>query len=305
MYLDEIGSIPLLTATQEVDMAKRVEAGLYAAELLRAGTAKSAPRGALEAVAEEGRRAKASMISANLRLVVSVVKHHNNGRLSLLDAIQEGNLGLIRAVEKFDYTKGYKFSTYATWWIRQAAGRAAGQTRSVRLPAHVEEQVNEIRAVHRSLAVRLGHEPTTHEIAAESGLPVDRVHELRRVARPVVSLDLPAASSDAETPLGELIEDTQLTPAAAIAERAALAIDVRQAVALLPCREQRAVIMRYGLATGRSATLREIADDLGISKERARQFVNRGLSRLRNPECRPSLLPWAARAVAGGEGVAS
>ncbi len=296
LYLNEIGAIPLLTAEQEVDLARRIEAGVYAEALLTTSPRRGRrgrQRRDLEAVARDGRRAKADMIRANLRLVVAVVRQHNRGRLAMPDAIQEGNLGLIRAVEKFDYTKGYKFSTYATWWIRQALDRGAAHARTVRLPVHVEEEVSTVRAAEHELAGRLGRDPTAEEIADATGRSARRVGELERLSQQTVSLDVPAGADAEGMPFGELIEDAELTPTPDVAEHEALAVAVREAVAHLPPREARAITLRYGLRTGQAETLREIADELHVSRERARQLLLRALRRMRDADWEPPLAGWA------------
>jgi RNA polymerase sigma factor (sigma-70 family) len=287
-----------LTADQEVDLARRIEAGVYAGFLL-AGVP-SRPRRDLEYLVEDARRARRHMIVANLRLVVSVARQHNRGRLSLLDAIQEGNLGLIHAVEKFDYTKGYKFSTYASWWIRQAIDRGAAHARAIRLPAHVEDEVNRARAAHRALTADLGRAPTDDEIAAATGSTAGRIEELRRFSRSTISLDVSTGDDGEGVPFGEFIEDGELPPAQDVVEREALVADVRAAVADLPAREGHAVTLRFGLGSGRPCTLREIGDALGTSRERARQLIVQGLKRLASAESRHSLVQWREHAPEQG-----
>jgi RNA polymerase sigma factor (sigma-70 family) len=303
-YLGQIGTIQLLTAAQEVELARRIEVGVYASALLDAVV--SGPpvpgrsRADLETLAADGRRARAAMIKANLRLVVAAARQLNRGKLSLLDAIQEGNLGLIHAVEKFDHTKGYKFSTYATWWIRQAIGRGAATNRSIRLPMHVEDELNRVLAARRALTADLGREPTDDDISVATGLTTDRVGDLLRFARTTVSLDVPTGDDGDSVPLGELIEDVELPTAHDIVEHDALVADVRAAVADLPYRERRAVRMRFGLGTGQPSTLREIGDELGVSRERARQVVHNGLRLLGGPQRRHPLVQWRSGEVAEG-----
>lgn len=292
VYLNQIGSIPLLTAAQEVDLARRIEAGVYAEALLVRGSTR--PRRDLEYLAADARPARKQMIDANLRLVVAVARQHNRGRLPLLDAIQEGNIGLIHAVEKFDYTRGYKFSTYATWWIRQAIDRGAAQRRTVRLPTHVEDEVNRVRAAHHKLMTDLGRAPTDEELAGATGSTAARIDELRRFSRNTISLDTPTGDDDG-APYGEFIEDDELPSAYDITEHEARIADVRAAVADLPPRLGRVVIMRYGLDTGLPRTLKEIGDELGTSRERARQLVLRGLKLLGRPDCRHPLVQWRER----------
>jgi RNA polymerase primary sigma factor len=298
-YLAQIGSTRLLTADEEVELAKRIEAGVYAAELLRAADAgdrrlTAARRLELTALAADGRAAKDHMIRANLRLVVSAARKHARRGVPFLDVVQEGNLGLIRAVEKFDYAKGFKFSTYAMWWIRQAIERGlAEQSRTVRLPAHVAEVVSKLNRIDRDLNRLLGREPTVDEIAAEAGLPADRVVELRQVARDSISLDTPVGD-DGETTLGELIEDSDVLQAADIAEQRALTASLRDLVASLPPREATIINLRFGLADGQPHTLQEVADRVGLTRERVRQLEKKALAELRAPERNERLLAWAS-----------
>jgi len=278
-YLAQIGSTPLLSATEEVELAKRIEAGVYAAELLRAADAGESTvdtdrRRDLEAVAHDGEAARDHMIRANLRLVVSAARKHSRRGLPFLDVVQEGNLGLIRAVEKFDYAKGFKFSTYAMWWIRQAIERGlAEQSRTVRLPAHVSEVVSKLGRIDRDLQRMLGRDPTVEEVADEAGLPVERVVELRRVSRDAVSLDTPIGD-DGETSLGELIEDDDSVSAADIAEHHALLDELESLLATLPPREATIISLRFGLRDGRQHTLQEVAEQVGLTRERVRQLEN-------------------------------
>jgi len=297
-YLNQIAATPLLSAQQEVELSKRIEAGLYAAEVLRQASEGEreltpADRKRLHTIADQGQRAKDHMIRANLRLVVSVAKKHSHRGLPLLDVIQEGNLGLIRAVEKFDYTKGYKFSTYAMWWIRQAIDRGiAEQTRTVRLPVHVVEEVARIGRINRRLQGELGREPTIAEAAAAAGVPAERIVELRKVAKESLSLDTPVGE-DGDTRVADLIEDTDVITASDVVEFRALAEQLRAVVDTLPPREAMIISMRYGLHNGKPYTLQEIAERLGLTRERIRQLEKEALSRLRNPERRDPLLVWA------------
>jgi len=266
-YLDEIGATALLSAEQEVDLARRIEAGVYAAELLRRHEAGEEPvddarRRDLAMAARDGRRAKDHMIRANLRLVVSVAKKHAHVGLPLLDVIQEGNLGLIHAVEKFDYTKGFKFSTYATWWIRQAIDRGlASQIRTIRLPVHVVGELARFTRVERNLALRLEREPTVQELAEAVGKPADEVVELRRAAREAISLDTPVG--DADTRIGDLIEDTEGPSADEVVEHHALGVELRALVDSLPQREALIISLRFGLVDGHQHTLQQVADRMG------------------------------------------
>jgi RNA polymerase sigma factor (sigma-70 family) len=298
-YLAQIGKTPLLSAPEEVELAKRIEAGVYAAELLRAADAKERHitpkrRRELEAVANDGRVAKDHMIRANLRLVVSAARKHSRRGLSFLDVIQEGNLGLIRAVEKFDYTKGFKFSTYAMWWIRQAIERGmAEQARTVRLPVHVAETISKLTRIDRELQRILGRDPTVDEIADEAGLPVPRVIELRQLTRDSVSLDTPIGD-DGETSLGDLIEDADVVEASAVAEFHALTDELRALLETLPPREATIIRLRFGLDDGHQYTLQEIADRIGLTRERVRQLEKHALAELRHPQRREPLLAWAS-----------
>jgi len=283
-YLNEIGAIPLLTATEEVELAKEIEAGLYAAELLRrADSGEGEPpvdRADLETVAREGVNARDRMIRANLRLVVAAARKRRAGGLGQLELIQEGNLGLIHAVEKFDYTKGYKFSTYAMWWIRQAMQRGSVLgTRLIRLPEHAAEQLARIDRVEPELALRLGHDPTAAELAAETGIAPRRVSELRRAARVTASLDGPVGE-DGDTVLGDLLAETEAPRTADEAER-----ERAQLAGLLdrlsPL-EHEIVAFRYGLHDGRPHTLRETAERFSLSSSRVRSLEEHALTRLRD-----------------------
>ena len=296
-YLDEIGSTPLLTAEEEVDLAKRIEVGLYAAERLRAdaadpvGTAyRTAYRTELEHLVEEGSRAKDRMIRSNLRLVVAVARRRRDTGLSLLDLIQEGNLGLIRAVEKFDYTKGYKFSTYGMWWIRQAMQRGVDfGARAIRLPSYVSGQVAKIERMQRDLWVQLEREPTPEELADAADIPLDRVLELRDVARTTTSLDVPVGD-DGQTLLGELI-DGRVTPEVGdVLERGVVANQVREMLATLEPAERRVLSLRFGLEDGKPHTRAETARHLEITRARVAELEQRALDRLRHPEWRSALL---------------
>ena len=293
-YLNQIAATPLLSAAQEVELAKRIEVGLYAAELLR--TADHRPhRGCdLRQLVDEGRRAKDRMVRANLRLVVSVARKHSHRGLALLDVIQEGNLGLIRAVEKFDYTKGFKFSTYAVWWIRQSIDRGiAEQTRNVRLPTDVVEQIARLGRLDRRLQLEHGREPTVPELALAAGLTDRRVVELRRVAQDSLSLDLPVGP-DGDLRVADLIEDTDVLAAHDVVEFHALAEQLRAVVDRLPPREAMIITWRYGLSDGNRRSLQEIADRLGLTKERIRQLEKAALTRLRSPDACDPLLGWAS-----------
>jgi RNA polymerase primary sigma factor len=296
-YLDEIGATPLLTAEQEVELAKRIEAGVYAAQLLRDeaghGHLTTGRRRELEAVAADGAAAKEHMVRANLRLVVSVAKRFSGRDVPFLDVVQEGNLGLIRAVEKFDYARGFKFSTYAMWWIKQSIQRGLGELgRTVRLPVHVVEELTRLGRIERTLQTQLGREPTLEELAEETERSVERVVELRRLARHPISLETPVGD-DGETLIGDLIEDDDAVQAPEAAEYAALTRQLHALVDSLPARQATIVAMRYGLVDGRPRTLQEIASHLGLTRERVRQLEKEALAELRDPDRNAPLLAWA------------
>ena len=294
-YLKSIGRRQLLTAEEEVDLAKRIEAGLFAEHKLETEKRLSASyRADLEAVAEDGRRAKAHMLEANLRLVVSVAKKYSDRGLSLLDVVQEGNLGLIRAVEKFDYTKGYKFSTYAMWWIRQAIQRGfADSARTIRLPVHVLEMLSKLSRVERDMHQRLGREPTPEELAVELDRTPDQIEELLRTSRQPISLDS-TIGEDGETSIGDLIEDVDAPEASELVDRQLMAEQLRSALDALTPREATIMAMRFGLYDGNPHTLDEIGRALGLTRERIRQLEKQSLSKLRHPSRAQPLLDFAS-----------
>jgi len=294
-YLKSIGRTSLLTAEQEVDLAKRIEAGLFAEHKLETETGLSKSyRRDLEAVAADGRRAKAHMLEANLRLVVSVAKKYSDRGLSLLDVVQEGNLGLIRAVEKFDYTKGYKFSTYAMWWIRQAIQRGfADSARTIRLPVHVLEMLSKLSRVERDMHQRLGREPTPEELAVELDRTPDQIEELLRTSRQPISLDS-TIGEDGETSIGDLIEDVDAPEASELVDRQLMADQLRHALDALTPREATIMAMRFGLYDGNPHTLDEIGKALGLTRERIRQLEKQSLSKLRHPSRAQPLLDYAS-----------
>jgi len=294
-YLKSIGRTSLLTAEQEVDLAKRIEAGLFAEHKLDTEPDLSEDfRRDLEAVAEDGRRAKAHMLEANLRLVVSVAKKYTDRGLSLLDVVQEGNLGLIRAVEKFDYTKGYKFSTYAMWWIRQAIQRGfADSARTIRLPVHVLEMLSKLSRVERDMHQRLGREPTPEELAVELDRTPDQIEELLRTSRQPISLDS-TIGEDGETSIGDLIEDVDAPEASEMVDRQLMAEQLRSALDALTPREATIMSMRFGLYDGNPHTLDEIGRALGLTRERIRQLEKQSLSKLRHPSRAQPLLDFAS-----------
>jgi RNA polymerase primary sigma factor len=294
-YLKSIGRTSLLTAEQEVDLAKRIEAGLFAEHKLDTDHELSPKlRRELELVAEDGRRAKSHMLEANLRLVVSVAKKYSDRGLSLLDVVQEGNLGLIRAVEKFDYTKGYKFSTYAMWWIRQAIQRGfADSARTIRLPVHVLEMLSKLSRVERDMHQKLGREPTPEELAVELDRTPDQIEELLRTSRQPISLDS-TIGEDGETSIGDLIEDVDAPEASELVDRQLMAEQLRSALDALTPREATIMAMRFGLYDGNPHTLDEIGRALGLTRERIRQLEKQSLSKLRHPSRAQPLLDFAS-----------
>ncbi|MFE7124302.1 RNA polymerase sigma factor [Streptomyces sp. NPDC057617] len=282
-YLREIGRVPLLTAVEEVNLARRVEAGLFAEEKL-SGAADLDSRLAvdLDRLVVLGRMAKRRLIEANLRLVVSVAKRYVGRGLTMLDLVQEGNLGLIRAVEKFDYARGYKFSTYATWWIRQAMSRAlADQARTIRVPVHVVELINRVVRVQRRMLQERGYEPTPEEVAAQLDLTPERVSEVLRLAQEPVSLHAPVGEED-DVALGDLIEDGDAASPVESAAFLLLREHLEAVLSTLGERERKVVQLRYGLADGRPRTLEEIGRIFGVTRERIRQIESKTLSRLRD-----------------------
>ncbi len=287
IYLREIGKVPLLTAQDEVELAKAIEAGLFAQEVLDGGAGEAAAAlGAdpaeLRMIAEEGRRSRQRLIEANLRLVVSIAKRYIGRGMVFLDLIQEGNLGLIRAVEKFDYTKGYKFSTYATWWIRQAITRAiADQARTIRIPVHMVETINKMARIQRQLHQDLGREPTPAEIAAEMGMPVERIADIQRIAQEPVSLQAPIGEEDSD--LGDFIEDADAVVPIEAAAFVMLQDQLDRVLQSLSPREQRIIQLRFGLLDGHPRTLEEVGRDFGVTRERIRQIESKTLVKLRHP----------------------
>ncbi|GAA3152462.1 RNA polymerase sigma factor [Planomonospora alba] len=294
-YLKSIGRRTLLTAAQEVELAKRIEAGLYAEAKLESEPGIPADlREELEWIAEDGRRAKDHMLEANLRLVVSVAKKYTDRGMALLDVVQEGNLGLIRAVEKFDYTKGYKFSTYAMWWIRQAIQRGfADSARTIRLPVHVLEMLSKLSRVERDMHQRLGREPTPEELAVELDKTPDQIEELLRTSRQPLSLNA-TIGEDGETTIGDLIEDVDSPEASEVVDRQLLAEQLRGVLGNLSPREARIMALRFGLVDGKPHTLDEIGKHLGLTRERIRQLEKESLSKLRHPSNTRPLLDWAS-----------
>jgi RNA polymerase primary sigma factor len=287
-YLKEIGKVPLLTGELEVELAKRIEAGTAAAEELarhEEGQHRLAAdeRTKVQRQVRRGQRAKEALIEANLRLVVSIAKRYRNRGLAFLDLIQEGNLGLMRAVEKFDYTKGFKFSTYATWWIRQAITRAlADQGRTIRIPVHMVETINKVVRVQRQLLQELGREPTVEEIASRVEFPIERVREIQRINQDTVSLEQPMGDEE-DFSLSDLIEDQGAEVPDDAATRSMLHEAVRDALAGLPRREREVMELRFGLEDGRVRTLEEVGKAFGVTRERIRQIEAKTLAKLRHP----------------------
>jgi RNA polymerase primary sigma factor len=284
IYLREIGRVPLLTAEDEVELAKSIEAGLFAEDILSGGfvLARAAGRAELELLIDEGVRAKQRLIEANLRLVVSIAKRYIGRGLVFLDLIQEGNLGLIRAVEKFDYTRGYKFSTYATWWIRQAITRAiADQARTIRVPVHMVETINKLARVQRQLHQELGREALVDEIAREMGLEPERVAEIQRIAQEPVSLQSPIGEEESD--LGDFIEDADAVVPIEAAAFIMLQDQLERVLCDLADREQRIIQLRFGLTDGHPRTLEEVGREFGVTRERIRQIESKTLAKLRHP----------------------
>ncbi|EME23659.1 sigma-70 family RNA polymerase sigma factor [Rhodococcus triatomae] len=295
VYLNGIGRTALLTAADEVELAKRIEAGLYAAHVLETGKRLSASKKRdLAAIVRDGEAARRHLLEANLRLVVSLAKRYTGRGMPLLDLIQEGNLGLIRAMEKFDYAKGFKFSTYATWWIRQAITRGmADQSRTIRLPVHLVEQVNKLARIKRELHQQLGREATDEELAEESGIPAAKIADLLDHSRDPVSLDMPVGS-DEEAPLGDFIEDSEATSAESAVIAGLLHSDVRSVLATLDEREQQVIRFRYGLDDGQPRTLDQIGKIFGLSRERVRQIEREVMGKLRQGERADRLRSYAS-----------
>ncbi|MBM6988817.1 MAG: RNA polymerase sigma factor RpoD [Olsenella umbonata] len=288
MYLKEIGKVDLLTAQEEVNLAMKIEAGTEASKKLEA-----AENGEIELTRAEQRRlmrieqvgleAKQSLISANLRLTVSIAKRYVGRGMLFLDLIQEGNLGLIRAVEKFDYTKGFKFSTYATWWIRQAITRAiADQARTIRIPVHMVETINKLVRVQRQLLQDLGRDPTPEEIGAEMGISADRVREIQKISQEPVSLETPIGEEE-DSQLGDFIEDSTAVAPPEAASDSMLREQLEQVLDSLADRERKVIKFRFGLEDGHPRTLEEVGREFGVTRERIRQIESKTLAKLRHP----------------------
>jgi RNA polymerase nonessential primary-like sigma factor len=295
VYLNGIGKTALLTAEDEVELAKRIESGLYALHLLETRKRLGVKRKSdLAMIVADGHAARQHLLEANLRLVVSLAKRYTGRGMPLLDLIQEGNLGLIRAMEKFDYTKGFKFSTYATWWIRQAITRGmADQSRTIRLPVHLVEQVNKLSRIKREMHQILGREATDEELAEESGIAAEKISDLLAHSRDPVSLDMPVGT-DEEAPLGDFIEDSEAMSAESTVIAELLHTDIRHVLATLDEREQQVIQLRFGLDDGQPRTLDQIGKLFGLSRERVRQIEREVMIKLRNGDRADRLRAYAS-----------
>ena len=288
MYLKEIGKVNLLTSDEEVELAKSMGAGMEAAEQLAEleRTGEEIPpevRRELEQMIKKGERAKQRLAEANLRLVVSIAKRYVGRGMQFLDLIQEGNLGLIKAVEKFDFTKGFKFSTYATWWIRQAITRAiADQARTIRIPVHMVETINKVIRVNRQLLQELGHDPTPEETAAEMNMPVERVREILKIAQEPVSLETPIGEEE-DSHLGDFIPDEDASEPAEAASATLLKEQLVDVLSTLTPREEKVLKLRFGFEDGRTRTLEEVGKEFNVTRERIRQIEAKALRKLRHP----------------------
>ncbi|MDC7088182.1 sigma-70 family RNA polymerase sigma factor [Corynebacterium pseudodiphtheriticum] len=284
VYLNGIGKTDLLTADDEIELAQQIEVGLYAQHLLNDPEQQltRAKKRDLKVLAKQGKKARSHLLEANLRLVVSLAKRYTGRGMPLLDLIQEGNLGLIRAMEKFDYDKGFKFSTYATWWIRQAITRGmADQSRTIRLPVHLVEQVNKLSRIKREMYQSLGREATNEELSEESGIPEDKIEMLLHQSRDPVSLDMPVGA-DEEAPLGDFIEDAEATDAESAVVASLRHSDIRDVIGTLEQREQDVIRLRYGLDDGVPRTLDQIGRRFELSRERVRQIEREVMAKLRD-----------------------
>ena len=284
VYLNGIGKTALLSAEEEVELSKRIEAGVYAEHLLQTGAKMTrAKKRDVKILAKEGKAARAHLLEANLRLVVSLAKRYTNRGMPLLDLIQEGNLGLIRAMEKFDYTKGFKFSTYATWWIRQAITRAmADQARTIRIPVHMVEVINKLARVQRQMLQDLGREPTPEELAVELDMTPEKVVEVQKYGREPISLHTPLGE-DGDSEFGDLIEDSEAVVPADAVSFTLLQEQLHAVLDTLSEREAGVVSMRFGLTDGQPKTLDEIGKVYGVTRERIRQIESKTMSKLRHP----------------------
>ncbi len=286
MYLKEIGKVPLLNPDEETELAQVMSAGLLAAEQLESMDQEAMPEDELrqmKKLIKQGERAKQKLAEANLRLVVSIAKRYVGRGMLFLDLIQEGNLGLIKAVEKFDYTKGYKFSTYATWWIRQAITRAiADQARTIRIPVHMVETINKVIRVSRQLLQELGHDPTPEEISAEMNMSVDKVREILKIAQEPVSLETPIGEEE-DSHLGDFIEDSKVAEPSEAASFTLLKEQLVDVLSTLTPREEKVLKLRFGIEDGRTRTLEEVGKEFNVTRERIRQIEAKALRKLRHP----------------------
>ena len=300
LYLEGIAKTPLLTAAEEVELAKTIEVGLYA-EKIRSGVVTPAERGddasqptteELDFLIEDGRRALQRFVTANLRLVVSVARKYGRSQMPLLDLVQEGNTGLIRAVEKFDYTKGFKFSTYATWWIRQAITRSiADQARTIRIPVHMVETINRIVRVNRQLQQKLGREPRPEEIAKELGISVSKVQEIIKIAQEPVSLESPIGEEE-DSHLGDFLEDDKTPPPSQIVAESMMKQTLSDVLHMLTPREEQVIRMRYGLDDGQQRTLEEVGKAFNVTRERIRQIEVKALRKIKRPNMSKNLVDY-------------
>lgn len=283
-YLKDIGKIRLLTAEEEVELAKKIEEGKEAAKILQtAAELTDEERFRLQRKVKEGEKARKKLITSNLRLVVSIAKNYLGRGLSFLDLIQEGNLGLMKAVEKFDYKKGYKFSTYATWWIRQAITRAiADQARLIRIPVHMVESINKMNKVMKKLAQELKREPTAEEIAAEMGIDVEKVEEMMKISSEPVSLEQPIGEEEDST-VGDFVPDERVPDPVEHAAKKMLREDIKKLLEGLSERERKVIELRYGLIDGQQRTLEEVGQEFGVTRERIRQIESKAIKKLQHP----------------------
>ena len=283
VYLNGIGRTALLTAAQEVELAKRIEAGVFAQHMLETDMTSSANRSELETLVRDGHRAKNHLLEANLRLVVSLAKRYTGRGMPLLDLIQEGNLGLIRAVEKFDYTKGFKFSTYATWWIRQAITRSiADQARTIRIPVHMIETINKLVRTSRQILHEIGREPTPEELAERLSMPLEKVRKVMKIAKEPISLETPIGDEE-DSHLGDFIEDKNAVIPVDAAIQSNLKETVTRVLASLTPREERVLRMRFGIGMNTDHTLEEVGQQFSVTRERIRQIEAKALRKLKHP----------------------
>lgn len=286
MYLKEIGKVPLLTASEEIALARKMNAGVLAQRRLSEdsdGLLSPEEKASLEKTVKTGRRAKQKLAEANLRLVVSIAKRYVGRGMMFLDLIQEGNLGLIKAVEKFDYTKGYKFSTYATWWIRQAITRAiADQARTIRIPVHMVETINKVIRVNRQLLQELGHDPSPEETAKELNMPVEKIRDILKIAQDPISLETPIGEED-DSHLGDFIPDGEASEPSEAASFTLLKEQLSEVLSTLTYREEKVLRLRFGMEDGRTRTLEEVGREFNVTRERIRQIEAKALRKLRHP----------------------